>query len=519
MWRNIVLLLGVALSAMILAGTTIPLGIVGEWTWPRHPLPENVPELLDRFLPPTLLAVGLLAFCRFADCRIKSAARVNEFVFVGLLVFGSYHWQHAAMQAAPSPHRELRPLWVLYDRYASGYFFEAAFNTNSQAELLSTYEARMAKGDVLHEGTHPPGLFLLNWWACQTTQRSETLVWLAEWTQSSETIRLFRELEANSGMAKRALSRTELAALCLVSFLSSLLSAMTIIPVYGIVRLLSDRRTAWRAACLMLTIPTIAVFAPRSDIVYAFSASLIIWAVVAAMMAQNTSRRIALSVSAATVTFASLYVSLAHIPAIVVTVIFAALSLVGSNRLPWRDVLKAIGMMTVSFLALCLVVGWMTQCNLLRIWQMNLTNHAGFYGQSTRTSWKWLLANPLELAFSLGLPLAYFSIAGGIRAFRNILQPGETTSVRTIAFPRLLISMMATWVMLWMSGKNMGEAARLWCFLTPWFVLAAVSVFEPKSDAEKPMLTDSSDWLKLLAAQFVVCALTAGCVSGYETLT
>ena len=56
------------------------------------------------------------------------------------------------------------------------------------------------------------------------------------------------------------------------------------------------------------------------------------------------------------------------------------------------------------------VVGWaipvgllaLAGVNLLRVWSWNYHNHAGFYQQNVRTYGRWLVANPIELAFALG---------------------------------------------------------------------------------------------------------------------
>lgn len=525
MWRTSILLLSVVLNLVVLAIPAIPLGVPGEWTWPRQDLPDSIWSLLDRLLWPTLVAGGLLAFCGFVDGRILRASRATRAVFLIGLVLGAFAWLNAVRQAAESPHRELRPLWVLYDKYASGYFFETAFSTKSQRELLSTYEARMAKGDFLHEGTHPPGLFLLNWWALQATRQSELLTQFAEWTQPFGNVKMFRSVESQAAIA-RPLSRTEFAALCLVSFVSSLLAAMTVCPVYALVRLMCDSRTAWRAACLMVTIPSVAVFAPRSDIVYPFSAGMILWLLAASVIAGERWRQITLGVLAAVTTFVSLSVSLAHIPVIVAGGLFGLLTLVGSQRQRWQKVLGIVALMSIVFLILCVLWDWVTDCNLVRVWQTNLSNHASFYSQSPRTWWMWALVNPLELSFAAGLPLMLFSFSGLSRALQQI---GNSIGPRTPgewAFPRLVISLAATWVILWLSGKNMGEAARLWCFLTPWVVIiAAVSLLPVRTAAdngrqagELNSLLDQSRWLLLLTSQFVVCTATVGRVSGYIEL-
>ncbi len=100
--------------------------------------------------------------------------------------------------------------------------------------------------------------------------------------------------------------------------------------------------------------------------------------------------------------------------------------------------------------------------NLLRVWSWNYRNHAGFYQQNVRTYGCWLIANPIESSlFALGPPLALAAILGIGLADRC-----DLAGRRRAAGPAWCLT--AVWVLLWLSGKNMGEAARLWLILMPW---------------------------------------------------
>ena len=121
--------------------------------------------------------------------------------------------------------------------------------------------------------------------------------------------------------------------------------------------------------------------------------------------------------------------------------------------------------------------------NLLRVWSWNYRNHAGFYEHYTRTYWKWLLVNPIELAFALAAPLVLAAVLG--IAFRE-LRAGWR---RRAAGPYWCLT--AVWVLLWLSGKNMGEAARLWLILMPWAVWLSAGYFEamlnpPRAAGRRP---------------------------------
>src|SRR5262249_50371344 len=106
--------------------------------------------------------------------------------------------------------------------------------------------------------------------------------------------------------------------------------------------------------------------------------------------------------------------------------------------------------------------------NLPAVWWLNLQNHAGFYSHFSRTWWKWLLVNPIEFAFAAGGP------RGGSAARVAVLQ----VPVHGRAAPQHVWAGLATLGLLWLSGKNMGEAARLWIFLMPGLAWFSAPLFE-----------------------------------------
>jgi hypothetical protein len=151
--------------------------------------------------------------------------------------------------------------------------------------------------------------------------------------------------------------------------------------------------------------------------------------------------------------------------------------------------------------------------NLPSVWAQNVTNHAAFYDHFTRTYWKWLLANPLEAALAAGAPLALAAVFGGVR------------SRATHLFP-LVAATALVWGLLWISGKNSGEAARLWLLFQPWLVVAASLAlrdqravgFSPAERAAQsyPAAKTRAAWLALLTLQAIACIATVTRVDGFE---
>ncbi len=90
-----------------------------------------------------------------------------------------------------------------------------------------------------------------------------------------------------------------------------------------------------------------------------------------------------------------------------------------------------------------------------------------------------------------------------------------------------------TWGILWLSGKNSGEAARLWIVVFPWLIWLAADYFsgdhaaqpsESGSMAGASVATSLSaaaprlqrTWLVLLCLQLLVCLLTVVRVSVFH---
>lgn len=193
-----------------------------------------------------------------------------------------------------------------------------------------------------------------------------------------------------------------------------------------------------------------------------------------------------------------------------------------------NHILPCVTVIFTFLLSLCLFNLW-TGCFMLTVWRWNLLNHAAFYSQFPRTWWKWLPVNVIEMLFSAGLPVSIAAIYGMIRKYNATRNMVLAESSRRIprgrseqsfsgthrsdesALSLLGIVLASIWILLLFSGKNMGEAARLWCFITPWWLilLAGTGILSVKSAGSR------SGWVVLLVCQFLACAMTTGRVSGY----
>lgn len=545
-----VLLFAISLgfTAAIVGPENVPLGVEGEWLWTRHSLPEDLTSFLDRSLPALVAAAVLMFYASMLERRITDFRRPAVVGALLMLTLLTGYWQSSVLQTTSTPHRELRPLWVLYDKYATGYFLQAVQEQRSTLQVLQAYETEMSAGDVLHKGTHPPGLFLLNRLALWcTASNPSTWTHLPQW-MNPESITTFQRLEAEAALAA-PLQPPQFSALILTSMVSFWASACLPAALFGLLSQLTTRRDAWRFAVPAATLPAISVFQPRSDVLYAVS-GLVLLLLLTWLVRQRALINVFLSGCLAGFwMFGCLLVSLAHVPIMVAAAFYWLFSLnsvrsAANAEGPQSETkgspnFSDVSLRTRLFLAALAIdltfscslwaFSLSTGCNMLSIWTWNLKNHAAFYGQFPRTWWKWLPVNALEMMLSVGLPVCLFVLYGIIRRFWNNrvltdkLRTAETNDDRRVSGGRtmawwnftplrqLSISLAVTWILLLVSGKNMGEAARLWCFVTPWWLVLL-------ADVGLPGLTTSDTrriWVWLLFFQFLVCAMTTARVNGY----
>lgn len=489
-------------SLVILLSTSIPLGIPGEWQWTRHAPIASLPAMLDRLILPLIaggLLIGVAVFAQPKD-DMQGPSKARQLLSYSLLAVVSYVWLNCVQQSTPAFHREVKPYWVLYAPSSSGYFFEAAFKIDSTTEFLASYEDRMSEGEVLHVGTHPPGLFLLAKVCLEVCESSPPLVSFLNAIESTQSRETFRQLENEARLA-HPLTNQQRTALHLLSLISQLALVLTIVPLAILAMTIFSPKTAWWICCLWPTLPCLAIFFPKSDVLFPFTAT---FALTLSILALQGYRSTVCAVGSGIAFWAGLMLSLAHIPVTAVLFFLVLIRAIASKGESLRnDILT--GLKVIATIAICSVVFlWATDCNVASVWQWNLSNHAGFYEQFQRTWYKWLLVNPIELTYAVAVPIAVTGLWGLARSVATPAQP-ESPNVK---FGRHLTwAMTFVILLLWASGKNQGEAARLWCFMTPWILIAAGFAI---TALRKTQLT----WL--IGLQVLSAIVTVSIVNGFS---
>ena len=516
-------LVGVAATIGLLWGSNIPLGVPSDnWVWDRIAFDDAEFQVtLFGWVVAGIASVVYLVFCSFADRRVLEANRWEMAGWLAALVIVGAVWHGIVQESPPDPNRLSKTGWVLWMEHFQGYYLEAKTRASQEPDYLAKYADRMREGDVLHFGTHPPGFILLNQTVLAIVSRSPKLQgWLLDYQPDSVRAGL-DVLEKLSAKSATPLSDVDRAALWLMGLLTALAAMSTVVPLFCLLRRTCGREVAWRVICFWPLIPALAVFHPVSDLWLPFAGTLFL-----ATWGRAWSHRSWLfGLLAGVVMFYGMRLSLALLPVAFLAAMWTLADfLLGeateSFAVRSRQLAVCLVAALASFGVLILLANWQSSLDLPAVWLQNIRNHAGFYEKYSRTYSTWLLINPIELALAVGTPIFLFAVSTWLSGTKGSLRSGRSlASFRLWCFVTLAI--------LWLSGKNSGEAARLWIFLLPWLLwvsgrepeITAKIVNGPGQTLPEYTGTPARGWLMLLMLQVIVCVATVSRVDGFHFKT
>lgn len=499
------------LSLAILWLTDIPLGVPGEWVWKRIDYHDAIATALPGLIQTGIVGAVYVAVVWFGLRRVPHCRRLELAAWLGGLAVVGFGWLIAVQDGTRFEYRLTKAPFVLYYPSSSGYFHTARYDVDSVPQLLQSYEERMEQGDVLHEGTHPPGLCVLYRSLIVLTDTAPGLNSFAAATlpysfrEALDTIDFAKQASGNANV--ELLDAADHTVLWLATLLTIVSAAATVVPMFVLIGQTESRAAAWRVVALWPLVPAIAVFVPKSDVLFLFPAALLVMTWMLAVRRQSAW----LGILAGLIGWCCLFLSLVFLPVGLAAFFAGWFSAVPEERpalraglvqAMWRiAVPTAAG--AVAVVSATVLFSALAELNLLRIWWLNIQNHAGFYEQYLRTVWLWLLINPLELALAAGVPIACLAAASVVRGLRH----------RDAGRP-ITVAVMLVWGLLWISGRNSGEVARLWIPLLPlllWAAAAGLRISE----------TDNEDrlkwpWVAVLIAQMLVCTATVMRVGGFH---
>jgi hypothetical protein len=511
---------GTCLACGILWGTSLPLGVPGQWTWPRIPNDQWSAWGPVLTLLPFLVVLGTLHFGRI---RLVSCPGWEKSLWLLGLTVLAFFMQFSLIQSATGIFGLQRIPLVLYYPMTEGYFLEAKKHPEPVQDYLRSYPETLKKGDYLHLGTHPPGLILMNRWLLSSCENSPALQKIIAATMP-EDIKLANEFlrESSAQLPPQQAGQPASQLLPLTSadsdalWLRALFSAVGIaclVPlIYGMVLPVTGSVAAWNISALAMFVPGIIVFFPKSDVLYAVMSLVVICCWNHALNRNNLLTALMTGLLLAS----SMFFSLALLPIGIVLVVWTGLVLYFSRKsivtqaetspsdfkLSWITIVAA----GVGFLVLPFLLAITTQINLFEIWQLNLQNHARFYAHNDRTYWAWLIMNVGEMTLLLGVPALVLSLSGFKQAW-NLTTLSAHESKPTFIMQMLVLAVYAVWILLWLSGKNMGEAMRLWIFWSPLFLLVI--------SLSSAVRFSHRFWTSVLVLQYIICIVTASTIDGF----
>lgn len=502
---GIVFLAAVALVALLWYSDA-PLGVAGEWTWPRMP----VDAAAWATIVPGAVLVGLYTLLvRTGARRMQCAGAAEAAGWLAALFVAGCAWIWIVIETTPGPFGLGRGPFVVFYPRTSGYFLQAREGLDHWPEFLAGYESELEQGDNLHLGTHPPGLAMGFGSLLKLCRENPAMANFVLATRPESVLEATEALGATESSLLPGYGRPDTASLWLASLLTMLCAVATIWPLYGLLIRAVDRSAAWSLVALWPLVPSVAIFYPKSDLLYPLFAMMFAW-----LWMTGWERGIVWRCAvAAIVLLASLLMSLAFLPSAAIVGLASLIQWRSDwSSDDWRLQKRRVwcGIATVTICAVGILMFWLAyDVNLLNVWRLNLVNHASFYDEYQRTWWMWLLVNPLELAVAAGPVVAVLALFGAGRNLKEGLRSPVSLSV------------VIVWGGLWLSGKNMGEAARLWIFLMPWLLVVAACGLRtvgdvPAKSPGKGTAHADCGWLFLIALQAVLCLLTAHSVDGFH---
>ncbi|APW62191.1 hypothetical protein [Paludisphaera borealis] len=446
----------VGLSIAVVFSGRVPLGVPGEWEWLRVKVAPSAPGLL--LAAAAVAGYALYAALGFRSLGVPSAVGFRESVWLAGLAASAVAVQIAIPIGAADEYDLTKWAYVHYFPSSTGYYDVAKRQAMGDPwKFLADYPVWIASQDSLHIGTHPPGLIALHCCLIRAMERSPRTADLLNGLMPPQVAAGFRQLEA---LDRKPIPRADRAAIYLASLITLLACAGTVVPLYLLARESVSPQVAWAASVLWPLAPAANLFQPDADAAYPLlSASALALASWAARLRGTsggpTFASIIMAVASGMIMAFGMAFTLAFLP----IGLIAALVALSTPRLTWSRKIQVVVWIGVGFLGLA-AVGWLsTSANPVVVWRWNLLHHAQFYLEYPRTYLLWLLVNPIELAVAVGLPSAVWCLVGFIGDRRYVPRAGWCALV-VLALVHL-------------SGRNMGEVARLWMLFLPPLLTAA----------------------------------------------
>jgi len=382
-----------------------------QWTW------NYVSRPLDSSYYFPLLAVLFLGVILFLALRLK----INEKFYLPLLVVAVFVLLISFVGVGlDQPSSTWLDKTIRHSGVTS--YFSDAQKINNLGEFLHQYP-KLIPSLEMHSQTHPPGPIVFFYGSIK----------LSQITGNSFNPALYG------------------------AYAIILLASSSVVLVYYLTKKLFDHRTALIASSLYGLTPALVMFTPEMDQVYPLFFLILIYLLIESI--EKKKYLLAWPIGllwAASLFFSYLFLTFA-LAFFIICGIYYLNSKFEDKKTFVRFALGLLIRIALVFILAHLVYGMIFGNNLLDIYRASMPYHKAFL--ATKTYSLWLVYNLYDFILFLGLPVT-FGIIFSLRKSRpNII----------------LWFLIAMLLIIDLSGKNRGEVARIWLFLTPFAAIAASS--------------------------------------------
>lgn len=458
-------MIGTALgvSALLIAGLLggiktgrLPLGVPGEWEWSRINVPPSVLWMLVSAVG--VAAYGGYAALGFRALGVPSRRGWRETGWVAGLTASAVVLQLLIAIGAPEGYDLTRWAFVHASGGATGYYHIARKQAAPDlGKFLEDYPTWIKSQDFFHIGTHPPGLIVTHAVLLNALGRHPAATDFLMATAPPSAAVGFRQIEL---VGKETLPRSDRAEMYLVSLLTLLTAAGVVAPLYLMARESLPPQLAWASAAFWPLAPALNLFQPGADTAYPFFSAGALAAAAWSVRVNGAPGFLGwLSIGLGLLSGAVMAIGMMFTLAFLPVGLIVALVVLSKRSTLWRRRFATIAWIGVGFLAVVSLAWVITRADPIVVWRWNLYHHARFYDEYPRSYLPWLILNPIELAVAAGIPTAVWCLTGAV---------GDHRYVHRAAWCALAVVALVN-----LTGRNMGEVARLWMLFLPPLLTAA----------------------------------------------
>jgi hypothetical protein len=439
------------------------------WRWPYATRP---PDAILRALPGlAALAIYLVGVHWLQKSRLS--------IYLSWCILGSIALPVVALSWWGNPLEQLFMRTVspgVTGAFTAATMVDNLFSVLQQwPEMMSVY-----RNFSSHMANSPPG------WVVIYYGLSELL---ATAPQVSDSLGMpLRTMQCHD-IPLMELSNAQIASAWL-GILSPVWTALTILPLYSLLRQFTDEESARWAVSWWPLVPSATLFVGTLSAPYALISATIVWLNVRGLFLSSPIKRGIYLLAAGFLTGVAILINFSFVPLLLFCGLTTLLlnMLIHIERKPLRRIWDAtqdgiyFGLgLSLIIIAFTIIAG----TNLLDVYQTGMGAHL----ELERPYLPWVVLHVWDFALFLGLPLAGLLLWSGLRWRSHQLHIISLTLVLTL----LIVTI---------SGTGRGETGRVWIFFMPLTATALAALFHKLSSPQKLTLTGAQ------AAWFIILWLS-----------